>query len=106
MPLIYKGLQIKWKKTLKKTENIFLIPKKVLSLEGGKQTTTLRQTIMNYLEFSKEAQNLLTVTMSKVEMQLAYVIYTNFDISIIECVSIAISSNLSSGFKNSLVQSI
>jgi len=44
MPLIYKGLQIKWKKTLKKTENIFLIPKKVLSLEGGKQTTTLRQT--------------------------------------------------------------
>ena len=33
---------------------------------------------MNYLEFSKEAQNLLTVTMSKVEMQLAYVIYTNF----------------------------
>jgi len=64
------------------------------------------QTIMNYLEFSKEAQNLLTVTMSKVEMQLAYVIYTNFDISIIECVSIAISSNLSSGFKNSLVQSI
>ena len=106
MPLIYKGLWIKWKKTLKKTENIFLIPKKVLSLEGGKQTTTLRQTIMNYLEFSKEAQNLLTVTMSKVEMQLAYVIYTNFDISIIECVSIAISSNLSSGFKNSLVQSI
>lgn len=75
-------------------------------MEGGKQTTTLRQTIMNYLEFSKEAQNLLTVTMSKVEMQLAYVIYTNFDISIIECVSIAISSNLSSGFKNSLVQSI
>jgi hypothetical protein len=61
---------------------------------------------MNYLEFSKEAQNLLTVTMSKVEMQLAYVIYTNFDISIIKCVSIAISSNLSSGFKNSLVQSI
>jgi len=39
-------LQIKWKKTLNKTENIFLIPKKVLSLECGKQTTTLRQTIM------------------------------------------------------------
>ena len=32
MPLIYKGLQIKWKKTLNKSENIFLIPKKVLSL--------------------------------------------------------------------------
>jgi len=43
MPLIYKGLWIKWKKTLNKTENIFLIPKKVLSLECGKQTTTLKQ---------------------------------------------------------------
>ena len=59
---------------------------------------------MNYLEFSKEAQNLLNVTMTKEEMQLAYVIYTNFDISIMECVSIAISSDLSSGFKKELEQ--
>ena len=57
---------------------------------------------MNYLEFSKEAQSLLNVTMTKEEMQLAYVIYTNFDISIMECVSIAISSELSSGFKATL----
>jgi len=59
---------------------------------------------MNYLEFSKEAQNLLNVTMTKEEMQLAYVIYTNFDISIMECVSIAISSDLSSGCKKELEQ--
>jgi len=43
MPLIYKGLQIKWKKTLNKSENIFLIPKKVLSLDC-KQIDILWQT--------------------------------------------------------------
>jgi len=60
LPLIYKGLQIKWKKTLNKSENIFLIPKKVLSLEGGKQTTTLRQTIMKLtnLDFLNYVQEL------------------------------------------------
>lgn len=57
---------------------------------------------MNYLEFSKEAQNLLNVIITKEEMQLAYVIYTNFDIPIMECVSIAISSDLSSDFKSTL----
>ena len=60
MPLIYKGLWIKWKKTLNKSENIFLIPKKVLSLECGKQTTTLRQTIMKLtnLDFLNYVQGL------------------------------------------------
>jgi len=78
MPLIYKVLQIKWKKTLKKTENIFLIPKKVLSLEGGKQTTTLRQTIMEFTIENQKGNKITWTTSQKVKHNL----YSNNEVSI------------------------
>ncbi len=54
------------------------------------QTKPIKQNKMNYQEFISEVLNIVETKLTKLEMQFAYVVYTTFNVSILDAIKISL----------------